>query len=722
MMKYLPSIFLFCILFFNSVFAESKEVHYSLDIASKAVNYSGAPIEAMVINDSIPGPVLEFTEGDVAVITVKNHTKGEASIHWHGLLLPQDQDGVPYLTQFPIPSGEEYYYQFPLTHAGTYWYHSHTRIDEQRGQYGAIIVHPKSGYTEAFDHDVVVQLSDWTDEDPHQVLKNLKKDGDWYAYKKNSVISLKGYLDSSSLSAWASNRWQRMEGMDVSDVGYDAFLANGKTYLELLPEVKAGERVRVRLINSGASSIFDIQQNTAPFEVITADGVDVKPVMAEKFRISMAETYDVIVTIPDSGAYQFAANNIDGSGGVKITIGSGQFVEAPEPKRPNLFVKMDHGNHGHHDNHTGHSSHSIRVEHKGHERHGEDENHQNHSNKKMESHNKHHYMHKMHHNHQPKVLSVLDYGSLQAREPVVHHGELQEFTLRLTGDMESYNWSFNDLPLSKADAIKIDRGKVVRFHFVNDSMMNHPLHLHGHFFKVLTGNGDHDVIKHTVNVAPMGNVTIEFAANEEKDWFFHCHNLYHAKTGMARVVRYSDYDGNPAFTDAKKNSNEIMDNDWYMRADLGLYSQYSEGRVRLSNSDYSVELSAEEHYDEERELLTHVNYKASRWLQYFVGVELEKELDELIAEHDNTETEWLVGAKWVAPFSIETALWITDDGDVHSEFETEFHLNERWNLELGASTESEWEAVLEYRRSPYWSAGVSVNNVSGVGVGVALTF
>ncbi|MCF2949453.1 multicopper oxidase domain-containing protein [Paraglaciecola aquimarina] len=170
-------IFIFlCCVYVSAALA--KDVHYQLNVDYKIVNFSGQPAQAMAVNDSIPGPVLEFTEGDIAKITVVNHTSDEASIHWHGLLLPQEQDGVPYLTYFPIEAGATFEYQFELKHAGTYWYHSHTRIDEQKGQYGAIVVHPKNGYQDDFEHDVVVQLSDWTDEDPLDVLKNLKKDGD----------------------------------------------------------------------------------------------------------------------------------------------------------------------------------------------------------------------------------------------------------------------------------------------------------------------------------------------------------------------------------------------------------------------------------------------------------------------------------------------------------------------------------------------------------------
>jgi FtsP/CotA-like multicopper oxidase with cupredoxin domain len=674
----------------------AQDVHYELNVDYKTVNFSGQEAKAMAINNSIPGPVLEFTEGDIAIIKVINHTNDMASIHWHGLLLPQEQDGVPYLTYFPIDAGATFEYQFELKHAGTYWYHSHTRIDEQKGQYGAIVVHPKDGYQDKFDHDVVVQLSDWTDEDPLDVLKNLKKDGDWYAHKKNSVISLKGYLENSNLDAWVSNRWQRMEGMDVSDVGYDAFLANGQTSLKLAPEAKSGDRVRVRLINSGASSYFDIQQQSGAFEVVAADGLDVIPIKVNEFRMGMAETYDVIVTIPESGAYEFAANNMDGTGGVKVILGQGASTASPDPIRPNLFAKMEHSEHQSNEHSGGHFNSNEHSKHKMHQAPADVEM----------SHHAHHQMMK------PKevVKNILDYAMLKSRQPITYEGELQEFTLRLTGDMESYNWSFNNTPLSQADVLKIDKGKVVRFHFKNESMMHHPLHLHGHFFKVISGNGEHDVLKHTVDVPPMGNVIIEFAANENKDWFFHCHNLYHAKTGMARVVRYSDYSGNPEFAKAKMKSNEIMDADWYRRTDLRLFSTHAEASFRYSNSGHIIELQAIKHFSESTELEAHYNYKQSKWLSYFIG-----------AEQKHDENELLAGLKYVTPFSIETTFWINNQGEIHAEAETEFQLTESFALELGVSTEDEWEATLEYRSSPSWSIGINADEINGLGIGFSAT-
>ncbi|MDY6884542.1 MAG: multicopper oxidase domain-containing protein [Pseudomonadota bacterium] len=310
------------------------------------------------------------------------------------------------------------------------------------------------------------------------------------------------------------------------------------------------------------------------------------------------------------------------------------------------------------------------------------------------------------------VSQQLDYKQLRSRQAVRHSGEIQEFTLRLTGDMENYNWSFNDLPLSAADVIKIDRGKVVRFHFINETMMNHPMHLHGHFFKVLSGNGDHDVIKHTVNVDPMASTTIEFTANEHKDWLFHCHNLYHSKSGMARVVRYSDYAGNPAFMKAKMASNEIMDTDAYFRTDIRAYSQHAGLLWRVSNAKHRLELGAEQHYEKNHpELSATYLYRLSPWLQLSAGIEREEQ-----------ENEGQFGLQWVTPFDIDTHFWITDEGEVNASAETEFQLTPRFAIELGADTEEAWEATLEYRQSPYWGVGINVNDTSGLGAGVELTF
>ena len=662
--------------------AYSADKHYTLNIAEAEINISGKTATAMLINGSLPGPVLEFTEGDTAHITVNNALASDASIHWHGLLLPQDQDGVPYVTYMPIPAGGSFTYQFELSHAGTYWYHSHTNIDEQRGQYGAIVVLPKRPRDIHYDYDYVVQLSDWSDEDPAQILKNLKKDGDWYAAKKDSVVSLSGYAQRDALPAWLSNRWQRMEGMDVSDVGYDAFLANGKQQLHLFPNAKPGEVVRLRFINSAASSYFRIQQLNTPFTVIAADGLDVEPIDVKAFPMGMAETYDVLITIPDSGGAVIAANNIDGTGSAIIAVGSELNLAAPSLDTPDLYTAMDHSSHGEHGQMMDHSMHSE----------------MNHSQHKMPMRTS-----------EPVIHELLSYELLRPLKPVKYKGIPRVVKLDVTGDMESYTWSFNGKTMTMADAIKISRGEVVRFVFNNTTMMHHPLHLHGHFFKVISGNGDYDVLKHTVDVPPMGRVEIEFFADADKDWLFHCHNLYHAKTGMARIVRYDDYNGNPAFMAAKKASKDIKDDDFYHKAEWGLYTSGATITAEASNIHYRFSAEIERADWAETEVTLSAAKKLSVSKQVYVG--LEQERDERI------ETLWRTGVQFRLPFLLDGDLWVNEEGDVDFMLVSEFRLNKNLMLDLEADTRQQWHAGLAWQVSPLFSWRLLGSDTMLAGVG-----
>jgi FtsP/CotA-like multicopper oxidase with cupredoxin domain len=257
--------------------AQAKLIKYNFDIDTKSVNFTGKNVDAISVNNQIPGPTIEATVGDILEVTFNNKMNQETSIHWHGVLLPNDQDGVPHLTTKPIAPHSSFTYKYQITHSGTYWYHSHTGLQEQRGAYGSLVFHPKNGELIKTDRDDVVVLSDWTNENPDQVLANLKKDGDYYALKKHSVQSwdrvfkngtpaLKNRLKSSST---------RMGPMDLSDVGYDAFLANGQTESSL--EAKPGETVRIRLINAGASSYFNVEFAGEAMIIVAADGIDVEP-------------------------------------------------------------------------------------------------------------------------------------------------------------------------------------------------------------------------------------------------------------------------------------------------------------------------------------------------------------------------------------------------------------------------------------------------------------
>ncbi|HDY88026.1 MAG TPA: hypothetical protein ENH82_07945 [bacterium] len=305
----------FPVMFFLAIFLSCNNLHagavsYDLTIDYKDINITGKTVKSMVINNQLPGPTLEFTEGDFARIKVTNNMDVNTTIHWHGLLVPAEQDGVPYINTLPIKPDSTFMYEFPIKQSGTYWYHSHTDLHEQRGLRGAIVIHPKKETLE-YDRDLVLLLADWTDEDPKKILANLKKDGDYYALKKGSVQSLYGFIRNNALGKWSKGRWTRMGSMDLSDVGYDAFLANGRKEFHF-SDVKPGERIRLRIINGSTSTYFHLQAAEMKLHVVSADGIDVEPFMVDELLIAVAETFDLIFTIPNKEAFELRATAQDG--------------------------------------------------------------------------------------------------------------------------------------------------------------------------------------------------------------------------------------------------------------------------------------------------------------------------------------------------------------------------------------------------------------------------
>lgn len=488
-------------LFWLAAPSYAKLVRYELVATKGSVNLSGKKEVdwAMMINGSIPAPTLEFTEGDDAEIVVHNMLTEEVSIHWHGILLPPEMDGVAYVNTPPIHAGKSFTFRFPIRQHGTYWYHSHTKLQEQKGIYGGIVIHPKERKI-AYDRDIVVVLSDWSDESADDIMKNLRKDGDYYLYKKNSMRSLFGAARAGSLGTYVSNEWTRMGGMDLSDVGYDAFLANGRRSLQLY-KGKPGEKVRIRIINAAASSYFYVSLGKEPMNVISADGVDIQPVLAKEILVGMAETYDVLFKIPEGKNTELRATCQDVTGFASGWIGSGEKMTVPDKEMPNMYAAMDHGsmNHGLDHSKMDHAAmaHGVKSS--------------------------------------PHVVENLTVDNLKSLAMTAYPKSKPIYDLKLIlgGDMERYVWHINGKAIHEDRTIEINEGDVVRFTFVNDTMMHHPMHLHGHFFRVVNANGDFSPLKHTVDVPPHGSRTIEFYANEPGQWMLHCHNLYHMKTGMA---------------------------------------------------------------------------------------------------------------------------------------------------------------------------------------------
>ena len=475
----------------------SGVVEYELIISETQLSPAGKKRKALTINGGIPGPTLRFREGDVARITVRNALrKEETSIHWHGLLVPNLEDGVPYLTTPPIKPGKSRVFEYPLTHSGTYWYHSHTGLQEQRGVYGSIVITPKGGEQVKADHDFVAVLSDWTNESPKEVMRTLMRGSEYYAIRKGNAQSIYGAFKANALKDYFDREKSRMAPMDLSDIYYDAFLLNGQRVSDFA--AKPGETVRLRLINAAASTYFYAHFAGGPLTVVAADGPEVEPVEVKRLLMGMAETYDVLLKIPEAGSWEFRVTAQDNTGHASLFLGSGNKHEASRLPSPNLY-RMDYM--------LDAAMSSM----------GEQD--------------------QMEHPDRPAPPYQLLRAKRQTNPP--KSAPVREIEMRLTGDMARYIWSFDNKTLAEDSTVPVNRGEVLRIRLINDTMMHHPIHLHGHFFRVLNGQGDRAPLKHTVDIPPMGRHTIEFLANEEGDWLFHCHMLYHMDAGMARVMSYA---------------------------------------------------------------------------------------------------------------------------------------------------------------------------------------
>src|SRR5699024_7303681 len=520
-----------------------------LTIDQKTVNFTGKNVQGMSINGSIPGPTLRFNEDDYAVIYVENKMDVETSIHWHGLLVPNYFDGVPYLTTPPIMPGQTFKYEFPLRHTGTYWYHSHTLLQEQGGVFGSIVIEPKER-THEYDEDLVLAISDWTDEKQMNVLRNVKRGNELYNIRKGTATPLNQVIGRGALGAQLNFWRQRMEGADIADIYYPAFLMNGQQSASY-PDFQVGEKLRLRIINAAASSQFWLTFGGGDPLLIAADGLDVVPVEHNKTFIGIAETYDFIVTIPGNGQLELRATVQDGSGTTSAFLGNGEILTEPNVPKPDKIAmmqqmaKMDMRMGApamkykpkQEDPYEMMNNWGMQMDHDM-EMNGEDHNMETHEmdppagRAGMEKMDHERDTSKMEHDmdsgdkahpqeteNQPMedmegmgMFSQYNYDYLKSPEKTTFSPDqpVREILLNLTGNMWRYIWSMSGVPLSETDIIKIEQGQVVRITLNNLTMMHHPMHLHGHFFRVLNANGEYSPLKHTVNVAPMQKVTIEF--------------------------------------------------------------------------------------------------------------------------------------------------------------------------------------------------------------------
>ncbi|MGI9548616.1 MAG: multicopper oxidase family protein [Bdellovibrionales bacterium] len=554
-MRFTSAFFVFIIFFTFSSY--SKNQVYHLTVENKLVNLTGKDVKhALAINGSIPAPTLRFKLGDTAVIHVTNKTNEPTTLHWHGILVPWNMDGPAFSNNKLIQASETFTFQFPIKHAGTYWYHSHTNLQEQRGLYGAIVIEePRPRYY--FKHDLVAVLSDWTNEKPIQVLKNLKKEGEYYSFKKKFFPSLLDAIFKSSFKDFIKGEWTGMGVMDLSDVGYDAFLINGKQQATF-SKIKSGDRVRLRVINAAASTHFYLNLGQHRFfKVISKDGMGVSPVRVNEVFLGMGETYDLSFKMPPiTQGLEFRATASDFTGHGSLIFGKDQkYEKAPSFAKPNPY-KMDHDH-----SKMKHGDHS-----------------------KMKHSKMKHDHSKMKHDHSKiKTQSMkksLDYNMLKSLTKTNYSNKYprHDIDLELSGSMSNYTWSLNGKTFSQDKYINVKKGDVVRFHFANKTMMTHPMHLHGHFFRVLNGQKNYSPLFHTVDVKPFEKITIEAYMNAPGLWMFHCHNLYHMKMGMGRLIKYEDFKRPQDLIEEEKlfSKDFIKDSSWFFKTHLLLFTNQSE--------------------------------------------------------------------------------------------------------------------------------------------------
>ncbi|MCF5689387.1 copper resistance system multicopper oxidase [Pseudomonas sp. PA-1-3F] len=522
---------------------------FDLFIDQTPVNLTGRARTALTVNGSLPGPLLRWREGDTVTLRVKNRLGEPSSIHWHGILLPSSMDGVPGLSFKGIEPGGLYVYQFKVKQHGTYWYHSHSGLQEQQGVYGPLVIDPKEPEPYIYQRDYVVMLSDWTDEDPVALMKTLKKQSDYYNLHKPTAGDFIRDVGKQGWSATAADRlmWaqMKMNPTDLADVSGETYtyLLNGQPPGQNWTGVfKAGETIRLRFINGSAMTYFDVRIPGLKMTVIAADGQPVKPVSVDEFRIAVAETYDVLVE-PVAEAYTLFAQSMDRTGYARGTLARQMGATAPVPlldPRPWLTMEdmgmggMDHGAMADMPGMEGmdHSAMGAMAM----QKHPASE--QNNPLVDMQAMNP-----------VPKLddpgiglrnngRRVLTYADLRSTfEDPDGRAPSRTVELHLTGHMEKFAWSFNGVKFSDAESLQLTYGERVRVVLVNDTMMAHPIHLHGLWSDLEDENGQFLVRKHTIDMPPGSRRSYRVTADALGRWAYHCHLLYHMEMGMFREVR-----------------------------------------------------------------------------------------------------------------------------------------------------------------------------------------
>lgn len=748
------------LLVLNCAFAQ-KIVSVHLYVRDTIVTYGGVPKHAIAVNGQIPMPKLEFTEGDTAEFFIHNELNEETSIHWHGLVLPNAMDGVPYLTTPPIKPHTTQIHRFALIQNGTYWYHSHTKLQEQSGMYGAFIIHKKEKDKTAFDKlpEYALILSDWTNEKPFEVHRKLHNASDYYAIRKGTVQSYGEAIRDGYFKTKLANEWKRMNAMDVSDIAYDKFLINGKDEFQLgeinNKKLKAGDKIRLRIANGGSSSYFWLNYAGGKMTVIASDGMDVQPVDVDRLIVAVSETYDVVVTIPnDNTAFEFQATPEDRTKSVSFYIGSGiKQTISPMPKLKyfegmkmmNGMMKMN----GNLDDMgmsmslnkmdmnvvmypeiTGGAMTDSDTMKMG---RGKDSK-MDMGQGKMDA--------NMYDGNALSEIKTLNYAMLKSptKTNLPKNVSMRELKFELTGNMNRYLWSMDGKTVSETDKILIKQGENIRIILYNGSMMRHPMHLHGHFFRVLNGQGDYAPLKNVLDIMPMETDTIEFNASEKSgDWFFHCHVLYHMMSGMGRIFQYENSVPNPELGDKKAADKQVYKDDrmYHFMANNDFATNGNDGMAMLSNTrwDFKTEWRLGYHDEHGYETETHIGRYVDRmqWLMPFIGFDWryrnkplselgEKNLFGQVSTKDKRNF-FSLGLEYTLPMLVKSQFEVFTDGNIRFQLMREdIPVTKRLRAAFMVNTDKEYMAGLKYIIAKNFALSTHYDSDMGIGVGLTVNY
>lgn len=742
-----------------------KTVRYDLYVKDTIVNFTGKNRRALAINGKLQAPTMYFTEGDTAEIYLHNMLKENTGLHWHGVILPNEQDGVPYLTTKPVKPGETHLYKFRVSQNGTYWYHSHEALQEQIGMNGILVFKKREGEPKTeYNAEIPVLLGDWSDDDPMQIARRLHMaNTDWYAVKKNAVQSYWEAIKSGNFGTKALNEWKRMEAMDVSDVYYDKFLINGAPSSDY-SNLKAGDKVRLRVANGGSSTYFWLNYGGGKIKVVGNDGNDVVPVEVDRLIVGVSETYDIEVTIPESKSFEFRATSEDRIGHASLWLGSGDKVEAPNLPRLMLFegmkmmngmmemsgnmkpMNMTMGNQMMDMNEVMYpelpeSQRKATMKHM-----NEMMGVKTKEEKKEEDHSQHSGMNMK----EEKSIKRLSYNILKSPEKtILPTDSIREMKFTLEGNMNHYLWTLDNKTVTETDKILVKKGEILRIKMYNNSMMRHPMHLHGHDFRLINSKGEYSPLKNVVDIMPMETTTIEFAANQDGDWFFHCHILYHMMAGMGRIFSYENSKPNPQLPNRKLAwKNFLQDNKMVSSMamlDVASNKIHAETMTmfgpRWANLNEFHSNWNFDHFEGSAKVGRFLG--KFQWALPYAGVRvqknheiMERQMVEDMGMDFHGKKTWfgqqkasksryafMVGMQYVLPMLITADASVDQNGKVLLELSREdIPISRRLRGNFAVNSDGEFSTGLRYIVQKWLSLSGNYDNEMGFGAGVTLTY